>query len=278
MAKRKHRRRRRASIRITPLGYFVLGILVVIAVIGIYFVIWSMNVAQPTVAVAAPQGDASIPDALSTFTIANPGAPTPTLPPIGTPTVSPAKVPTPEPTGVPTATPGMANDVRMPTNEQIASAVDGKLKNSGVVLRKGTDSGYEVVDKYAAGTELKLYGVVGDYYFCQTLSDKKYGYMATKFVEQFGLLPGEAPTASPETKAGVVNGTVTATKLALRSVPTTEGNTPIGGCNKDCKVWIYFQVDGFYYVEIVGSGEKGYVSKDYVIAQSTPPAGTPIPG
>ena len=41
MARRKRRKKRRATIHVTPLGYFVLGVLACISCIGIYFILWS---------------------------------------------------------------------------------------------------------------------------------------------------------------------------------------------------------------------------------------------
>ena len=278
MARRKRRKKRRATIHVTPLGYFVLGVLACISCIGIYFILWSAfadgeeknrKVEATPLVEAEPQ---------NTF-LGTVSQATPTLPPIvQTPVPAPTPVPTATPVVTPTPSPGMANDVRMPTKEQEAAAVDGELMNSGVAMRKGPDSGYEIVDKYSAGTKLKIFDVYEDYYFCQTLTDKCYGYIATKFVSRQGLLPGEAPTPVPASGANLINGVVTATKVALRSVPTTQGNDPIGTCNRDCKLWIFFETNGFYYVELVGSGEKGYVHKDYVNVQGQVPQGTPIPG
>lgn len=277
MGKRKRRRRRKSAVHITPLGYAVLGVLIVITVIGIYFVAWSLGNERTAEAEATPP--VTVSDATNTFAIANPNAPTPTLAPINrTPTPVFTQIPTQTPVPAATVTPGMANGVRLPTDEQIKNAVDGELLNSGVALRKGPDSGYEIVDKYASGTKLQIFEQVGDYYFCKVISADKYGYLAIKFVARFGLFPGEAPTPSPETKAGVINGVVSANKLSLRAVPTTEGNDPIGECNKDAKIWIYFQTNGFYYAEVVGSGEKGYLAVKYVAAEGAVPMGTPVPG
>lgn len=275
MGKRKRRRRRKTTIHVTPLGYAVLAVLIVIAGVGIYFIAWSLG--KERTAVADSENVPPVVEFANTFAVADPAAPTPTL--VSQPFTAPSPERTPIPTvsPVPTPSPGMANDVRMPTEEQIASALDGVLNNSGVVLRKGPDSGYEVVDKYTSGTKLKIYGESGDYYFCQVIAAGKYGYMAKKFVQRFGLMPGESPTPSPEGKSGTVDGIVSAKKLSLRSVPTTEGNDPIGECNLDTRVWIYFETGDFYYIEVVGSGEKGYMAKKHVTAQSVVPMGTPIP-
>jgi len=275
MARRKRRKKRRATIHVTPLGYFVLGVLACISCIGIYFILWSAFAGdgqqQEVEASPAPRVEA---EPQNTF-LGTVQQATPTLPPIDS-TSSP--VPTATPFVSPTPSPGMANDVRMPTKEQEAAAVDGELMNSGVALRKGPDSGYEIVDKYSAGTKLKIFDIYKDYYFCQVVSDGCYGYIATKFISRQDPLPGEAPTPIPASGAHLINGIVTGTKVALRGVPTTQGNDPVGTCNRDCKLWIYFETNGFYYVELVGSGEKGYIHKDYVNAQKAVPQGTPIPG
>ena len=272
----KRRRRRRHQVRVTPLGYAVLGVLVLIVVIGVYFVAWSLaNGSGSNAKAQATDPPASVGQS------PDPAAATPTLPPIDTPTptptATPEPTPTPEPTTEPTTTPGMQNDVKLPTKEQIKTAVDGKLKASGVVLRKGPDTGYDIIGKYVSGTNLKIYAISGEYYFCQIMAEQKYGYMAVKFVERYGLLPGEEPTPSPEAASGVVSGTVTATKVALRKVPSTEGYTPLGDYPRDTAVWIYFQTDGFYYVEVPATGAKGYMTTQFVMAQSKVPEGTPVP-
>ena len=279
MAGRKRRKKRRAKIHVTPLGYFVLGVLACISCIGVYFILWSAFAGGPGDAPGEPQPSLVVEAEPQNTFLGTVSIATPTLPPVNpSPVPAATPVPTATPVVTPSPSPGMANDVRMPTKEQEAAAVDGELLNSGVALRKGPDSGYEIVDKYTAGTKLKIFDTYQEYYFCQVVSDGCYGYIATKFVSRQDLLPGEAPTPVPESGAHLVNGVVTGTKVALRAVPTTQGNDPIGTCNRDCKVWIYFQTNGFYYVELVGSGEKGYVHSDYVNVQGTVPQGTPIPG
>lgn len=270
MAKRRRRRRR---VRVTPLGYAVLGILLLIVAVGVYSLAWKAS--QTSGSEARAESEDPTPSATVI-----PEA-TPTLPPlvvIATPIPedSPAPV-APAQTLEPTPTTGMSNGVRNPSAKQEKSAVDGKLKSSGVVLRKGPDTGYDIIEKYTSGTNLKIFGKEGDYYFVRVVADNKIGYMAVKFIEKFGLLPGEEATPTPVAEPGTINGVVSASAVLLRSQPSKEGNSPIGKCEKDDKVWIYYKSGDFYYCKVVDTGEKGYLYAEFILAQSKVPEGTPNP-
>src|SRR5690606_25357768 len=143
-----------------------------------------------------------------------------------TPTMTPKQDDTPEPA------------TKTPTAAQIAAAVDGTLNASGVVLRAGPAQTYSILGKYSSGTQLKVYEVSGDYFYVRIVKENLVGYIAAKFVDKAGLLPGENATPTPKAIAGTIPGTVSASKLALRSVPSTADNTPIGEVVKGDSVLI----------------------------------------
>ena len=68
-----------------------------------------------------------------------------------------------------------------------------------------------------------------------------------------------------------------ASKLALRTVPSTEDNTPIGEVVKGDAVLIYFKTGDFYYIQVVATGVKCYAAAKYIIASTAVPTGTPVP-
>ncbi len=125
--------------------------------------------------------------------------------------------------------------------------MDGTLNSSGVYMRAGPGQSYSRVGTYSSGTQLKIYEVVYgtggelDYYFVKVVKENLYGYIAAKFVDKAGLLPGESATPTPKAIAGTIPGTVSASVVALRTMPTTEGNTPIGEAKKGDSVLIYFK-------------------------------------
>ena len=179
--------------------------------------------------------------------------------------MTPKQDDTPEPT------------VKTPSPAQVAAAADGTLNASGVVLRQGPSASYSILGKYSSGTQLKIYEIDGDYYFVKVVKENLYGYMAVKFVDKTGLLPGETATPTPQAVAGTVAGTVSASVVALRSVPSTEDNTPIGEISKGSSVLIYFKTDDFYYIQVVDTGVKCYAVAKYITASSMVPEGTPVP-
>lgn len=269
---------RRRSVRITPLGYIVLSIIILVMLVGIYFIVWSMgNSGDNAAATMSPSA------AVAGLT------PTPSLAPAGNNTQAPAAS-TPQPTNAPASTTAAATTsvtpkqddtpepaVKTPSPAQVQSAVDGTLNASGVVLRGGPAGTYTILGKYSSGTQLKVYEVSGDYFFVQVVKENKYGYIASKFVDKAGLLPGENATPTPKAIAGTIPGTVSASKLALRSVPSTEDNTPIGEVTKGDSVLIYFKTGDFYYIQVESTGTKCYAAAKYITASTAVPTGTPVP-
>lgn len=269
---------RRRSVRITPLGYIVLSIIILVMLVGIYFIVWSMRNSDGENA------------AESSPTIASAGmTPTPSLAPVTANTQAPVVTSAPQVTNAPASTTAAATTVtpkqddtpeptvKTPSPAQVQSAVDGTLNASGVVLRQGPAGTYTILGKYSSGTQLKVYEVSGDYFFVQVVKENKYGYIASKFVDKAGLLPGENATPTPKAIAGTIPGTVSASKLALRSVPSTEDNTPIGEVSKGDAVLIYFKTGDFYYIQVQSSGVKCYAAAKYITASTAVPTGTPVP-
>jgi len=263
---------KRRTVRITPLGYIVLTIIILVMVVSIYFIVWSMRNAGSE----QPQGNLNS-NSVQTTT------PTPSLAPVSTSTPIPADtiVPTAPPASTTTVTPKQDDTpepaVKTPTAAQVASAVDGTLNASGVVLRAGPDPSYSILGKYSSGTQLKVYEVSGDYFYVRIVKENLVGYIASKFVDKAGLLPGENATPTPKAIAGTIPGTVSASKLALRSVPSTEGNTPIGEVVKGDSVLIFFKTGDFYYIQVVSTGVKCYAAAKYITASTAVPTGTPVP-
>lgn len=253
MAKRKRRRK----IRLTPFGYAVLGGVALLTVV--------------TITVLCTVGRAGA-DRMTP-----PSTASPTLA-IDEPSASPVQE-SPEPTAVPARTPTIAaSGVTMPTETQIAQAVDGRLNASGVVLRQGPSSSAQILETYASGALLKIYASEGEYYFCQVVDAQEYGYIAAKFVVKFGLLPGETGTPVPAAPDGAFLGIVTAEKgVSLRSVPSTSGNSPIGECVCGELVNVYFKTGDFYYIQVPGSGLYAYAYAQFIVAGGKVPVGTPAP-
>jgi len=265
---------RRRSVRITPLGYIVLSIIILVMLVGIYFIVWSMRNSDNTS--AAENSPISTASGLT---------PTPSLAPVSAQTPAPAVTAAPQatntPAGTPTITPKQDDTpepaVKTPSPAQVQSAVDGTLNASGVVLRGGPSKSYTILGKYSSGTQLKVYEADGDFFFVQVVKENKYGYIFSEYVDKAGLLPGENATPTPKAIAGTIPGTVSASKLALRSVPTTEDNTPIGEAVKGDSVLIYFKTGDFYYIQVADTGVKCYAAAKYITASTAVPTGTPVP-
>ena len=262
---------RRRSVRITPLGYIVLSIIILVMLVSIYFIVWSMR--------GSKNEDLTASTSPSGYT------PTPSLAPVGAETPTPSAMPTTAPTTAPTAattvTPKQDDtpepETKTPSPEQVQSAVDGTLNASGVALRAGPSPTYTLISKYSSGTQLKVYEIDGDYYFVKIVKENIYGYVATKFVDKAGLLPGESATPTPKAIAGTIPGTVSASVVALRSIPSTEDNTPIGEAKKGDSVLIYFKTGDFYYIQVVATGVQCYAAAKFITPSTTVPTGTPVP-
>ena len=199
-------------------------------------------------------------------------SPTPSSTPAATPAL-PVETPTSTPKQDDTPSPA----VKTPSPSQVQSAVDGTLTSSGVRLRKGAGSQYDIIGTYTSGTQLKIYEIDGDFYFVKIVKENIYGYMATKFIQKNGLLPGEKATPVPAGAAGTIPGTVSGSSVALRSVPSKEDNTPVGEAKKGEQVLIYFKTGDFYYIQVVSTGVKCYAYAAYITASDTVPSGTPVP-
>ena len=264
---------KRRTVRITPLGYIVLSIIILVMLVGIYFIIWSMRGTSGDL----PAGNLNSASVQMT--------PTPPLTQTSAPTQAPTVAPTAQPTNTPEPTAAMTPKqddtpepaMKTPSASQVSSAVDGTLNASGVALRGGPAKTFALLGTYSSGTQLKVYEVVDDYFFVKIVKENKYGYVAKKFVDKAGLLPGENATPTPKSIAGTIPGTVSAGTLALRSVPSTKDNTPIGELKKGDSVLIYFKTDDFYYIQVSSSGVKCYAAAKYITASTAVPTGTPVP-
>ena len=262
---------KRRTVRITPLGYIVLAIIILVMVVSIYFIVWSMRNTGDE-----PNGGNLNSNSVSSQT------PTPSLPPVSANTPVPTVAPTDAPVATtPVATPKQDDTpepgVKEPTSAQIAAAVDGTLNASGVVLRAGPAQTYSILGKYSSGTQLKVYEAEGEYFFVRVVKENLVGYIAAKFVDKAGLVPGENATPTPKAIAGTIPGTVSASKVALRSMPSTEGNTPVGEAVKGDAVYIFFKTGDFYYIQVASTGLKCYAAAKFITASTTVPTGTPVP-
>lgn len=260
------RRSRRRGLRVTPLGYLVLFLIVAVMLVGVYFVIWSMSGGRQNAQGNLSSGATAV-------------TPTPSLAPTAVATDAPTTAPTSAPaeTGAPTEAPKATKlpAVKTPSPAQVQGAIDGELMNNGVVLRDGPSGNYDKLAKYDSGTKMKIYAAEGDYYFVQIVSDSKYGYMAKKFVQKNGLLAGETATPAPNAPEGTVLGEVTSSVVALRNVPSTENNTPFGQIEKGVRVYVYSETNGFYYVEVAATGTKGYAKSDFIKVDAPVPTAKP---
>ena len=278
--------RHRVIIRITPLGYAVLCGLVGVLILGIVTIALFIKNGEPEGGASAvspspaPTEDSSatvIKSVSAGSYVASSSSVSVTLmPQIVTPT--PPALPTTSPT--PTLAPKVIDGVSAPTAEQVKFAVDGKLLGNGVAFRKGPATSFAILDKYSEGIALKIFGIEGDYYFCQIVSEgERYGYFATKFVTKFAPLRSEADaTPIPALARGSYQGIVIAEKgVALRTMPSTSGNTPIGECAKNEALLVYFQTGDFYYVEVASTGLKAYAYAAFISVNGSVPQGTPVP-
>lgn len=264
---------RRRTVRITPLGYIVLAIIVLVMVVSIYFIVWSMR----NTSGEQPEGNLNSASVQMT--------PTPSLAPLDSVTPAPTESVTAPLTNAPvsttTVTPKQDDTpepaVKTPTAAQIAAAVDGTLNSSGVVLRAGPSPSYSILGKYSSGTQLKVYEASGDYFYVRIVKENLVGYIAAKFVNKAGLVPGENATPTPKAIAGTIPGTVSASAVALRSVPSTEDNKPIGEAKNGDAVLIFFKTGDFYYIQVVSTGVKAYAAARFITASTAVPTGTPVP-
>ena len=277
----------RRRVRLTPLGYLVAAILVLIILGGLYLILRGIGGGDDATPTPTPPLASTGTVDPSTGGTPAPGSTTGELPGTSTgdpavsntlvPTQAPTQAPTPAPTQAPTEQP---DTVRTPTPSEVAAAKDGKLTASGVAMRAAPNTDGKIIDKYVKGTNLKVYGESGDYYYVQVVKLKLYGYIAKKFVEIDTATPEPITTTIP---TGAVGGEVRASLVALRSAPdlSDDGNK-IGQVEQGEPVYIYFQYtnsagDKFYYIEVARTGVKAYAFAEYITAEASVPAGTPAP-
>lgn len=259
-------------MRITPLGYMVLGIIVIVMLIGVYFIIWSTSSARKAGEGNLLSSSVTITPTPSLAPVDN-ATPTPTIQPTDAPTNAPSAPPeTPTPTPKPDDTP--VPEVKTPSPSQVQGALDGRT-TSKLRLRQGPGEQYPILQTYVTGTQLKVYAREGDFYFVMVVKEKRYGYMSVDYVEKDGLLSGETTTPAPTAPEGAVIGTVRASVAALRNVPSTENNTPFGEVKKGVTVYVYSETDGFYYIEVAGTGTKGYTKADFITVTDSVSKATP---
>ena len=270
----------RRRIRLTPFGYLVVAVLILLLLGGIYLIIrgigsGSSPAPTPTPPLA-PAASVSPDPSVSTSPGLSP-EPTPSMEPSSTPEMTP--VPTNSPTPSPTDTPKPAAS-RTPSPDEVKNARDGKLTTGGVVLRAAPNTDGEILGKYVGGTNLKVYAESGDYYLVQVVKEEKYGYMAKKFVQVDTSTPEPITTSVP---TGAIGGTVRSSVVALRSSPDlSDSSNKVGQVEQNEPVYIYFKYtnaagDTFYYIEVARTGKKAYAFSEYITAESSVPTGTPVP-
>ena len=172
----------------------------------------------------------------------------------------------------PTPTPVLEADpnaLSEPTTDMIAGAAEGKLIKSGVNMRQGPSTTTPIVATgLKSGTKLTVYVLDGDFYFVQVTEAKKYGYIKKDFVKLLSAL-GEA-AATNDQPEGTVKGAITAVNLALREGPSVT-STRLGQYYEGKIVYIYYQEGEYYYVMVSGTDLKGYMSAQFIKADSAVP-------
>jgi len=266
---------RRRRVRLTPFGYLVVAIFILLVLGGMYLALRSIGGSDDPAATPTPPLAQNVPnDPTATnvpINVPDTSTPTPTFTP--EPTATP--VPTPDPTPMPTATPSAA---RTPSPSEVEKALDGKLTTGGVVLRAAPNTDGAILGKYVSGTNLKVYGESGDYYHVQVVKEELYGYMAKKFVEVANATPEPIATSLP---TGAVGGKVRSSKIALRSAPDlTDSSNKVGQVENGEPVYIYYQYtnelgEKFYYIEVARTGKKAFAFAEYITPEGEVPKGTP---
>ncbi len=270
----------RRRVRLTPFGYLVVAILVLLLLGGIYLIIRGIGSGSSPDATPTPPlvpGASTSPDPAGSAAPSLSPDPTMSVEPSMTPNVTapPTNSPTPPPTNSPEP-----ETSRTPSPDEVKNAKDGKLTTGGVVLRAAPNTDGEILGKYVGGTNLKVYAESGDYYLVQVVKEEKYGYMAKKFVEVNTATPEPITTSVP---TGAVGGTVRSSVVALRSSPDlSDTGNKVGQVEQNEPVYIYFKHtnaagDTFYYIEVARTGKKAYAFAEYITAESSVPTGTPAP-
>lgn len=248
-------------MRITRLGYFsIVLIVLIVLIIACICVLQCGGEEQGSAAAISNNVGVTTPDLIAV-------TPAPTLPVSQAPIQSATKAPTYAATGA-----------RLPTEEEQQGAVEGVIRTSNVVLRKGAGKSYDVIKKYDVGERVLVFALEDGYYLVRVIDDTRYGFMAAEFITKFGLLPHEtSATPVPTAPEGSILGLVNVDEVSLRGVPSTHNNEPISACRRGETVWVWFKTDEFYYVQIAATGQKGYLFAEYIMTQADVPAGTPVP-
>ena len=181
-------------------------------------------------------------------------------------TPDPSATDTPAPTAVLSDDP---NALLEPTAQMIAGAAQGTLTKSGVNMRQGPSTNTTIITTgLKCGTKLTVYAEDGDFYFVLVNETKKYGYIAKKFVKLLSAL-GETSTGSDQPE-GTIRGTISSSNLALREGPGVT-NKSLGQYYEGKLVYIYYQEGDYYYVLVAGTDVKGYMSAQFIKAESAVP-------
>ena len=267
---------------LTIVGAFIL----IIALIIILSVSKSSGSGSNSGAIALPSEAVANVDPLATASPSpSPTAtPTPTIPPTASPvpqlpTFSPTPLSTATPVPTASPTPGLKKDpnaLKKPTSAMKKKAATGVVSGNNVNLRQGPSTSTPiVVEDMKRNEELTVYPTDGNFYFVKVNRLGKYGYISKKYVKltsAFGETAKATPTAKPTgtAPAGTVTGKVTASKVALRSGPSSDSSC-INEYSSGQTVYIHYKEDDFYYVTVPGSKKNGYMYAKYVKASGDVP-------
>lgn len=285
--------RSKRRIRLTPFGYLVLSALIAVLLFSGYLIARAAGGAslspegQIITGKGNPLGVTESPHPTPTSTPnpaqlaigglipeANAAGNDPTATPAPTMVPTPTIYLTPAPVSLTTPSPTPATVSRTPSPEEILGAVDGKLNTGGVNLRAGPSVNDKIVGTdFSKGTKLKVYGIEGEFYFVKIIAVDKVGYVSTKFVTAEGMTPKPVATKVP---VGAVGGKISASTLALRRGPGTDYGLT-GEYLNGTMLYVYFQVNDWYYVQMAENGEYGYMKAKYIDVEAAVPAGTPVP-
>ena len=285
--------RSKRRIRLTPFGYLVLSALIALLLFGGYLIARAAGGAslspegQIITGTGNPLGVTEDPKPTPTATPnpaqvaldgliqeASAAGPDPTDTPRSTMVPTPTIYLSPTPIVHTTPEPTPRSVSRTPSPEEIAGAVDGKLNTGGVNLRAGPSSNDKIIGTdFSKGTKLKVYGIEGEFYFVKIIAVDRVGYISAKFVNAEGMTPKPIRTQVP---AGAVGGKIHASTLALRRGPGTDYGLK-GEYLSGTPVYVYFQVNDWFYVQVAEDGEFGYMKAKYIDTEAIVPAGTPVP-
>lgn len=172
-------------------------------------------------------------------------AETPAVSAAGTAAPSPSPSPSPSPTPIPTPTP-------IPVES--CDAQKGYVSGNGINLRSGPGTEFEILDELSRGVELTITGTAEDWYRVE-IGDAE-GFLSAEFVGK-----GDVPLEYTVKKLKRHNGAVTASKVNMRSEPTTKSKI-IDELEIFTHLTITGETEEWYQVEYLG--QKGYISKEYL--------------